>query len=81
LKSESAQCQPATGVFFARQTAESLAEAIGRFAKLEGVFDPRAIRANAERFDAVHFRNGIRREVTRVIEDESARNHREAGSG
>jgi glycosyltransferase involved in cell wall biosynthesis len=81
LKSESAQCQPATGVFFARQTAESLAEAIGRFAKLEGVFDPRAIRANAERFGAVHFRNGIRREVTRVIEDESARNHREAGSG
>ena len=81
LKSESAQCQPATGVFFARQTPESLAEAIGRFAKLEGVFDPQAIRANAERFGGVDFRNGIRREVMRAIEDGSARNHREAGSG
>jgi len=81
LKSESAQRQPATGIFFARQTPESLAEAIGRFAKREGVFDPRAIRANAERFGGVHFRNVIRREVTRAIEDGSARNHGESGSG
>ena len=81
LESDSARSRPATGIFFARQTPESLAEAIGRFANLVRVFDPRAIRANAERFGAEHFRNGMRREVARAIEDGSVQNHREPVAG
>ena len=39
-----------TGVFFAEQTAEAVADAIGRFEAAEGEFDPRAARRNALRF-------------------------------
>ena len=69
LKNDSAQYRPGTGIFFAQQTADSLAEALDRFAGLERAFDSRAIRTNAERFSAAHFRDGILQEVSRAIED------------
>jgi glycosyltransferase involved in cell wall biosynthesis len=69
LKNDSAQYRPGTGIFFAQQTADSLAEALDRFTGLERAFDSRAIRTNAERFSAAHFRDGILQEVSRAIED------------
>jgi glycosyltransferase involved in cell wall biosynthesis len=68
LNNDSARCRPGTGIFFAQQTADSLVEALDRFVRLERSFDSRAIRANAERFGAAHFRAGILQEVTRAIE-------------
>lgn len=48
-----------TGVFFDRQTPESLRDAIERFEAMERVFDPAALRANAERFGNDHFRTRL----------------------
>lgn len=45
-----------TGVFFDRQTPESLRDAVERFEAMERVFDPAVLRANAERFGNEHFR-------------------------
>jgi glycosyltransferase involved in cell wall biosynthesis len=57
-----------TGLFFAEQSAEALAEAVRAFERLEGEFDPRAIRENALRFAPEHFRAGIQREIAEVLE-------------
>jgi glycosyltransferase involved in cell wall biosynthesis len=81
LKSDSAQHPPGTGIFFAHQTADALAEALGRFATLERGFDSRAIRANAERFGAAYFRDGMLQETARAIEDRLARNRGEPRAG
>jgi glycosyltransferase involved in cell wall biosynthesis len=49
-----------TGIFFARQTAESLAEALETFIKLEKTFDPNAIRDIALAFDTERCRKELR---------------------
>lgn len=46
-----------TGLFFQEQTVEALMAAIERFERLE--FDPRAARANAERFSQARFRHEL----------------------
>jgi glycosyltransferase involved in cell wall biosynthesis len=48
--------EAASGVFFARQTVESLVEAIQQFESLEARFSSRFIRAQAERFDVSRFK-------------------------
>lgn len=47
-----------TGVFFEEQTVESLEGAIREFKKMR--FDPKFIRAHAEKFDIHHFKKKIR---------------------
>ncbi|MGF6262249.1 glycosyltransferase involved in cell wall biosynthesis [Paraburkholderia youngii] len=56
-----------TGVFFARQTAVSVLDAINRFERLSAYITPAACRANAERFSAQVFRRAFMAEVTRTI--------------
>ncbi|MGF6569465.1 glycosyltransferase involved in cell wall biosynthesis [Paraburkholderia sp. GAS333] len=57
----------ATGVYFARQTVESMLGAIERFERLRERITPAACRANAERFSAAVFRRAFMAEVTRTI--------------
>jgi glycosyltransferase involved in cell wall biosynthesis len=57
----------ATGVFFPRQTAEDLADAVRRFEASESRFDPARIRAHAERFSPERFRAEIRAEVEHAL--------------
>lgn len=47
--------EPPTGVFFSEQRVEALVEAIRRFEASADQFDPKALRARAERFDRSHF--------------------------
>jgi len=48
--------ESATGVFFAQQSVESLAEAMHVFEAVETRFSPTFIRARAERFDVPRFK-------------------------
>jgi glycosyltransferase involved in cell wall biosynthesis len=48
-----------TGVYFDDPTPEGLLEAVRLFESLEDRFDPKAIRAQAERFSAARFRREI----------------------
>jgi len=48
--------ETATGVFFAKQSPESLVEAIQQFESVESRFSPAFIRARAQRFDASRFK-------------------------
>ncbi|ACC72863.1 glycosyltransferase family 4 protein [Paraburkholderia phymatum] len=48
-----------TGVFFKEQTTESLLEAVDRFEKYSGLFDPRQCRRNAERFSSERFKTAL----------------------
>jgi glycosyltransferase involved in cell wall biosynthesis len=52
-----------TGVFFAEQTAESLAAAILRFESEEDSFDPEQIRRHAQQFDSAVFSEKIQHYV------------------
>jgi glycosyltransferase involved in cell wall biosynthesis len=63
-----------TGVLFGEQTAESLADAIERFERME--FDPGALRENAARFARERFRA----EMADVIDRADAARKRTAGS-
>jgi glycosyltransferase involved in cell wall biosynthesis len=56
-----------TGVYFSRQTVESMLDAIARFERLRDRITPVACRANAERFSAAVFRRAFMAEVTRTI--------------
>jgi glycosyltransferase involved in cell wall biosynthesis len=56
LPSSSSVPESSTGVFFAEQSAESLAEAIRFFEANENRFSPALIRHHAERFDAPRFK-------------------------
>jgi glycosyltransferase involved in cell wall biosynthesis len=56
-----------SGVFFARQTAMAIRDAIDRFERLHKYITPAACRANAERFSAAVFRHAFMAEVTRAI--------------
>jgi glycosyltransferase involved in cell wall biosynthesis len=66
-----------TGVFFAEQTAESLAAAVARGAGMR--WDPAAIRANAERFGVESFIAGLATSVARCLR-EPAGGHAPAGT-
>jgi glycosyltransferase involved in cell wall biosynthesis len=50
-----------TGVLFETQTVEALAGAMRRFEASADRFDPKALRAHAERFDRPRFRDEVRR--------------------
>jgi glycosyltransferase involved in cell wall biosynthesis len=63
----------ATGVWFDEPTPESLVRALHRFEAAEGFFDPKAIRAHAERFSAPRFRAEIEREAALLVEHGGAR--------
>lgn len=56
---DSVTAEDATGIFFHEQSVESLMEAILRFESLENRFNPQAIRAHVQRFDASRFRTEI----------------------
>ncbi|GIX10485.1 glycosyltransferase [Elioraea sp.] len=56
-----------TGLLFAEQTAEALIEAVERFERDRGAFTPDACRANAERFSAARFRDGLRAAAARHL--------------
>ena len=60
---------PATGVFFREQTVRALEAAVREFEQAEARFDPRAIRAHAERFGASRFRREIREIVEQAVAD------------
>jgi glycosyltransferase involved in cell wall biosynthesis len=49
--------ESSTGVFFAEQSAESLADAIRFFESIETRFSPAFVRRNAERFDVSRFKS------------------------
>jgi UDP-N-acetylmuramyl pentapeptide phosphotransferase/UDP-N-acetylglucosamine-1-phosphate transferase/glycosyltransferase involved in cell wall biosynthesis len=55
-----------TGVFFHEQSAESLCDAVNRFERDYASFDPVAIRAHAEKFNATRFRE----EFLKLVEEE-----------
>ena len=48
--------EPPTGLFFARQTADDLAEAVRRFESGATVFPPKTLRRHAEQFDRPIFK-------------------------
>jgi glycosyltransferase involved in cell wall biosynthesis len=57
---DSYAAESSTGVFFAEQSAESLAEAIRFFESNEARFSPAFIRQHAERFDVSRFKSEMR---------------------
>lgn len=57
-----------TGVFFAGQNADALANAMLSFERIEKFFDPEAIHEHARRFDTEVFVAEIRRYVTEQME-------------
>lgn len=54
-----------SGVFFAEQTEDALADAVERAARTD--WDPAAIRANAEKFGPGRFLEGMAREIRAVL--------------
>jgi glycosyltransferase involved in cell wall biosynthesis len=58
-----------TGVFFEKQSVDSLVEAIQRFERLEGAFHPQAIREHAEQFSEERFKKEFRAFVERKTEE------------
>ena len=59
--------EPATGILFAEQSADSLLDALRRFEASEAHFDPAAIRARAARFSVGRFRDELAREIERCV--------------
>ena len=57
----------ATGVWFSKQNADAMAEAILRFESVERFFDPRAIRDHALQFSSDQFRSGLRYEIEALV--------------
>ena len=55
-----------TGVFFHEQTSDSIRDAVMRFERDHAAFDPVAIRAHAEKFNATRFRE----DFLKLVEDE-----------
>jgi glycosyltransferase involved in cell wall biosynthesis len=66
-----ARPEAATGVFFARQSVESLVEAMRVFESVEARFSPVFIRAQVERFDVSRFR----REMAEFVVEKMAAFH------
>jgi glycosyltransferase involved in cell wall biosynthesis len=55
--------EPPTGLFFARQTAEDVIDAMERFEADAGRFEPKLLRRRAEAFDRPIFKERIERYV------------------
>ena len=51
LDTPEAAAEPPTAMFFSAQTEDALADAIVRFERVESCFEPKVLRARAERFD------------------------------
>lgn len=58
----------ASGLFFEEQTKASLVEAIERFLKIEGEFDPQFLRAEAENFNRDRFKQEIQNYIQEKYE-------------
>jgi glycosyltransferase involved in cell wall biosynthesis len=56
-----------TALFFERQTVDDLADAMVRFEAAEHRFEPKALRARAERFDRPHFVEAVRAYLDRRL--------------
>jgi glycosyltransferase involved in cell wall biosynthesis len=56
-----------TGLLFGEQSPEALIDAVERFEAMRGAFTAAACRANAERFSAARFRQGLRDAVARHL--------------
>jgi glycosyltransferase involved in cell wall biosynthesis len=62
----------ATGMFFADQTVNTLAETMLSFEAIEPRFSPRFIRSHAEQFDKRHFVEKMSRFITAKLEEHRA---------
>jgi glycosyltransferase involved in cell wall biosynthesis len=78
--SESFAPESSTGIFFAEQSAESLAEAIRFFESNERRFSPVFIRRHAERFDASRFKAEMRAFINAKMLEFGPKVHREGGT-
>ncbi|WP_457623725.1 glycosyltransferase family 4 protein [Persephonella sp.] len=58
-----------TGIFFKKQSVESLIEAVKNFEDVEDKFDFQKIRKNAERFSKERFKKEIKEFIDKKIED------------
>jgi len=56
-----------TGVWFDRAEPDALCDAVLAFERSSGAFDPRAIRAHAQRFGLARFRSELRSEIKRLV--------------
>lgn len=63
-----------TGVFFLRQQAEDIVDAVERFDRISGGFDPHAIREQALQFSKESFRRKFMAFVESALADEDRRN-------
>ena len=68
-----------TGVFFERQTAGDLCDAMQRFEKIEASFDPQAVRRSAQGFDRDVFRTKLKAYIENCLRDLSANPRRRQG--
>ena len=64
--------EPATAVFFAEQTVDALTAAIARFEAAEDRFEPKALRARAERFDRPAFKARLEEWIERAVAEARA---------
>jgi glycosyltransferase involved in cell wall biosynthesis len=62
-KNEKEQSSNATGMFFYEQTPESLAQAVARFEDVQGLFNWKVIRKNAESFDGAIFKGKVKKYI------------------
>ena len=65
--------EPPTALWFHEQTEAALSAAITRFERLEARFDPKALRARAERFDRPVFKERVAAYVTQRWQESRAR--------
>ncbi len=72
-ETDAASARKATGVWFERQSSDSLIAAVERFEKREHLFDAKHIRAWAERFEPARFRGEIERRVGEMAAQADAR--------
>ena len=61
------QPETPTGVFFVRQTAESLVEAVSFFEDHKNLFNPLSIRKHAERFDCLIFKERFKQYIEKLL--------------
>ena len=68
-ESETATGEGRTGIFFYEHSARAIAESVRAFERLEGTFDPIAIRRHAERFSIPRFRDEILRAIGALLNE------------
>jgi glycosyltransferase involved in cell wall biosynthesis len=84
-QNNSSEPEACTGLFFPSQSVESTIEAIQMFESIEARFDPRLIRAQAERFDLPRFRAEMQAFITEKLaefrHDSQSANPKQVGPG